>query len=168
MAEVAKSTTFSPLPSLMYWSEDLLQGAIRNQNHTTRYPVSFISGSIAAANIVSLPFTLLLDPIIGIFETAMHCRTADSNTVMKNFAYKVVFSPVLHFKTAAIVATVTFISIPVFYLFSVGSAISFNVSMQLPTGGLYIGCLSISYLMHFPTGWYAIAVSNIFDACAIR
>lgn len=149
--------------SSVYWSKDWLQNSIRLQNCHYRFPLSYASASLALVNVMTLPFTTVLDPIIGIFESIKYSSVWDDKTFKNQFMKMVVISPAIHAKIALTVVGISILCIPLFYGFSIVSAFAFNLATMLPRAGTALGCISVSWLMHFPLGWYAMMINASFS-----
>lgn len=157
--EVA-SFTFNPVDSALFWSKDCLEASIQRQNYRTGFPMSYISGALAFANVLTLPVTLLLDPIIGIAESILNCCNINQVRVRQNFIAKVFESPIRHMKVAVLALGVQALAIPMFYAFAITSAFFFNGCIQAPLIGFPLACFVVTWWVNFPLGWYAILIQK--------
>lgn len=163
MAPVMNVSNFTPYPSLMHWPRAGLE-AVREDRCCPSFPKGYITGSLTALAVVTLPFAFVIDPIVGIFETFANTKQAirdlDNNNpltgraVLMNFRDKVMYSPFRHLKMFVISATITPLAALIFYLFSVVSTFFFNCAFIIPTVGSYLGCAVVTCLMHLPMGMY--------------
>lgn len=175
MATVGNESSFTPLPSLMYWSRSWLECATVNRNCKAGCPLGYISGFLAAANLVTLPFTLVLDPIVGIYETLNNAKLAardyersnslTGRAILLNLVDKVFVSPLRHVKVFFVSLAISSVAVPIFYLFSISSAFFFNLAYMIPNCGSYLGCAKVMWLMYFPTGWYGSWINWTFGSC---
>lgn len=149
--------------SCIFWSKNWLQTSIRLQNCHNHFPLGYASASLALVNVMTLPLTCILDPIIGIFESIKYIEKWNGEALKDHFKKLVVVSPIIHAKIALTVIGISVLCIPLFYGFSIVSAFAFNLATMLPRFGTAIGCFSVSWLMHFPLGWYAMMVNASFS-----
>ncbi len=159
----AINNIFRPCPSLIKWSKEGLENSIRLQDYNRRFPLAYISCARAVICVAALPITFLLDPIIGIWETIQHTNHWDRPRVIENFKAKLITSPMTHIKIALKAVGIHALAVPLFYGFSIISAFTFNLCFCIPVIGQPLGCLSVSWLMHVPCGWYAIMVNAAFN-----
>jgi len=163
MAPVTNVSNFTPYPSLM----DLPRGAlnaVREDRCCPSFPRGYATGTLTALAVVTLPFALVIDPIVGIFETFANTQLAirdlDNNNpltgraVLMNLRDKVLYSPFRHLKMFLISATIAPFAAVIFYFFSVVSTFFFNCAYIIPTVGSYLGCAVVTCLMHLPMGMY--------------
>lgn len=160
------SSDYSPRSSWLYWSRDWLDAANNQRNCKSGFPLSYVSASLAVANLATLPLTLVLDPVIAIWDASRNRNNTPSHDgVGRNLLNKIIFSPINHTKVFLISVCITAVAIPIFYGFSITAAFAFNLTLLVPRIGPYLGCFTVVWIMHFPLGWYAVQVSTAFASC---
>lgn len=160
MTNVASSYSSIPRNSMIFWSRHWIDSAVTLQDHGVKFPVNYITGALAIANLITLPFTLVLDPIAGVWKAVFY-EPNPTFSLPPNPPKSI--SPILHLKVALKSAYWTaLVAAPVFACYIVSAISCMLCSLHIPRIGRFLGGLSVIYLMHFPAGWYGVKINQIF------